>query len=239
MGIPNKEQALVLAAAAVGVVIVTSAAFAAEPPVAVVVVEEVVKPEALPKTLPMPEIEEFRAALMRQELRVKNLRMAELEAAKPPEPVSSMRIEPTSEQVLEARYRGRTELLEPQELRELLELTGFEGDALRSAWAIAMRESRGKPGAFNGNLDTGDTSYGLFQINMLGYLGRHRAELYELSEYEELFDPVTNAAVAFQMSSEGTNFGPWCVGGSGYNGCRAGDYKYWLAQFPEEEDANG
>ena len=239
MGIPNKEQALVLAAAAVGVVIVTSAAFAAEPPVAVVVVEEVVKPEALPKTLPMPEIEEFRAALMRQELRVKNLRMAELEAAKPPEPVSSMRIEPTSEQVLEARYRGRTELLEPQELRELLELTGFEGDALRSAWAIAMRESRGKPGAFNGNLDTGDTSYGLFQINMLGYLGRHRAELYELSEYEELFDPVTNAAVAFQMSSEGTNFGPWCVGGSGYNGCRAGDYKYWLAQFPEEEDAHG
>jgi len=239
MGIPNKEQALVLAAAAVGVVIVTSAAFAAEPPVAVVVVEEVVKPEALPKTLPMPEIEEFRAALMRQELRVKNLRMAELEAAKPPEPVSSMRIEPTSEQVLEARYRGRTELLEPQELRELLELTGFEGDALRSAWAIAMRESRGKPDAFNGNLDTGDTSYGLFQINMLGYLGRHRAELYELSEYEELFDPVTNAAVAFQMSSEGTNFGPWCVGGSGYNGCRAGDYKYWLAQFPEEEDAHG
>jgi len=239
MGIPNKEQALVLAAAAVGVVIVTSAAFAAELPVAVVVVEEVVKPEALPKTLPMPEIEELRAALMRQELRVKNLRMAELEAAKPPEPVSSMRIQPTSEQVLEARYRGRTELLEPQELRELLELTGFEGDALRSAWAIAMRESRGKPDAFNGNLDTGDTSYGLFQINMLGYLGRHRAELYELSEYEELFDPVTNAAVAFQMSSEGTNFGPWCVGGSGYNGCRAGDYKYWLAQFPEEEDANG
>lgn len=242
MGIPSKEQALALAAAAVGVVIVTSAAFAAELPVAVVVEvaeEEVVKPEALPQMLPMFEIEEFRAALMQKELQVKNLRAAEIEAAKPPEPVSSVRIEPTPEQVLEAKYRGRTEILEPAELRELLELTGFEGDALRSAWAIVMRESRGKPDAFNGNLDTGDTSYGLFQINMLGYLGRHRAELYGLSEYDELFDPVTNAAVAFQMSSEGTNFGPWCVGGSGYNGCRAGDYKYWLAQFPEEEDAHG
>ena len=65
MGIPNKEQALALAAAAVGVVIVTSAAFAAELPVAVVVEvaeEEVVKPEALPKTLPMFEVEEFQLA---------------------------------------------------------------------------------------------------------------------------------------------------------------------------------
>ena len=140
---------------------------------------------------------------------------------------------PTREQLLQA-YSMRQEILEPGELRELLELVGFEGDALRSAWAIAMRESRGKPLAFNGNLDTGDTSYGLFQINMIGYLGRHRAELYGLEEYDKLFDPVTNAVIAYQMSSEGTNFGPWCVGPSGYNGCRVGDYPYWLTQFPEE-----
>lgn len=140
---------------------------------------------------------------------------------------------PTREQLLQA-YSNRQEILEPGELRELLELVGFQGDALRSAWAIAMRESRGKPLAFNGNLDTGDSSYGLFQINMIGYLGRHRAELYGLDEYDELFDPVTNAVIAYQMSSEGTNFGPWCVGPSGYNGCRVGDYPYWLTQFPEE-----
>ena len=139
---------------------------------------------------------------------------------------------PTREQLLQA-YSMRQEILEPGELRELLELVGFEGDALRSAWAIAMRESRGKPIAFNGNLDTGDSSYGLFQINMIGSLGRHRAELYGLDEYDELFDPVTNAVIAYQMSSEGTNFGPWCVGPSGYNGCRVGDYPYWLTQFPE------
>jgi hypothetical protein len=139
---------------------------------------------------------------------------------------------PTREQLLQA-YSMRQEILEPGELRELLELVGFEGDALRSAWAIAMRESRGKPLAFNGNRNTGDSSYGLFQINMIGSLGRHRAELYGLDEYDELFDPVTNAVIAYQMSSEGTNFGPWCVGPSGYNGCRVGDYPYWLTQFPE------
>ena len=142
-------------------------------------------------------------------------------------------VAPTREQLLQA-YSNRQEILEPGELRELLELVGFQGDALRSAWAIAMRESRGKPLAFNGNLDTGDSSYGLFQINMLGYLGRHRAELYGLEDYNQLLDPVTNAVVAYQMSSEGTNFGPWCVGPSGYNGCRVGDYPYWLTQFPEE-----
>lgn len=140
---------------------------------------------------------------------------------------------PTREQLLQA-YSMRQEILEPHELRELLELTGFEGDGLRSAWAIVMRESRGKPLAFNGNEATKDSSYGLFQINMRGYLGRHRAELYGLEQYEELFDPVTNAAVAFEMSQGGTQFGPWCVGPNGYNGCRVGDYPYWLTQFPEE-----
>lgn len=140
---------------------------------------------------------------------------------------------PTTEQLLQA-YSMREEILEPGELRELLELTGFEGDSLRTAWALVMRESRGKPLAFNGNLDTGDTSYGLFQINMIGGLGRSRAEKYDLDEYDDLFDPVINAAVAFEMSKEGTNFGPWCIGPHAYNGCRVGDYPYWLTQFPEE-----
>lgn len=241
MGVTSNNKALGLAAAGLAAVIATSAAFAAEPsqPEEPKQPEKPAISEALPKTLPMFEIEQLRASLMAREVEVKNLQQLEAAAALPPEPINSVKIEPTPEQILEAKYRGVTEILEPHELRELLELTGFEGDALRSAWAIAMRESRGKPDAFNGNLDTGDTSYGLFQINMLGYLGRHRAELYGLSEYDELFDPVTNAAVAFQMSTEGTNFGPWCVGDSGYNGCRVGDYRYWLTQFPEEEDANG
>ena len=191
-----------------------------------------------PVSLPMPSAAELRDALRGKNSDVEAAAV-EIQAVEPPEPLSSVEIRPpTTEELLE-KYVDREEILEPEELRELLELTGFEGESLRSAWAIAMRESRGKPTAFNGNLDTGDTSYGLFQINMLGYLGRHRAELYELDEYDDLFDPVTNAAVAFQMSSEGTNFGPWCIGPSAYNGCRVGDYRYWLTQFPEDEDANG
>lgn len=191
-----------------------------------------------PVLLPMPSAAELREALRGKNLDVEAA-AAQVQAVEPPEPLSSVEIRPpTTEELLE-EFRGREEILEPEELRELLELTGFEGESLRSAWAIVMRESRGKPVAFNGNLDTGDSSYGLFQINMLGYLGRHRAELYELDEYEDLFDPVTNAAVAFKMSEEGTNFGPWCIGPSAYNGCRVGDYPYWLTQFPEDEDANG
>ncbi|MGA1718638.1 MAG: transglycosylase SLT domain-containing protein [Aquiluna sp.] len=238
MGVPSKEKALMLAAAGLGIVVMTSAAFASEPDAP----EEQAKPaisEALPKTLPMFDIEELRVSLMQREVQVKKMEQLVAAAELPPEPINSVKIEPTPEQVLEAKYRGREEILEPLELRELLELTGFEGDSLRTAWAIAMRESRGKPVAYNGNRNTGDSSYGLFQINMLGYLGRHRAELYGLEHYDELLDPVTNAAVAFQMTEEGTQFGPWCIGPNAYNGCRVGDYPYWLTQFPEDEDANG
>lgn len=239
MGKTSKPKALGLAAAGLGVVIATSAAFAAEPPVPPLPPLKPAISEALPKTLPMPDIEELRVSMMRRELQVKNLERQLAAAELPPEPINSVKIEPTPEELLEIKYRGREDILEPLELRELLELTGFEGDALRTAWAIVMRESRGKPGAYNGDRSTGDDSYGLFQINMLGYLGRHRAELYGLEQYEELNDPVTNAAVAYQMTEEGTQFGPWCIGPNAYNGCRVGDYKYWLTQFPEEEDANG
>lgn len=73
MGIPNKQQALSLAAAGLGLVIVTSAAFAAEPPVPPLSPLKPAISEALPKTLPMPDIEELRVSMMRRELQVKNL----------------------------------------------------------------------------------------------------------------------------------------------------------------------
>lgn len=241
MGKTSKPKALGLAAAGLGVVIATSAAFAAEPmpPLPPSTPAKPAISEALPKTLPMFDIEELRGAMMRREVEVKNVQRQLAAAQLPPEPINSVKIEPTPEELLEIKYRGHQEILEPHQLRELLELTGFEGDSLRTAWAIVMRESRGKPGAYNGDRSTGDSSYGLFQINMLGYLGRHRAELYGLEEYDELLDPVTNAAVAFQMTEQGTQFGPWCIGDNAYNGCRVGDYPYWLTQFPEEEDAHG
>lgn len=86
---------------------------------------------------------------------------------------------------------------------------GFRGQALTNAVAIGLAESGGNPNAHNGNAGTGDNSYGLFQINMLGNLGPSRLSQYHLANNNALFDPYTNAKVAYQMSGGGQNFHPW------------------------------
>lgn len=130
-------------------------------------------------------------------------------------------------------YVDRRKPLEPIELKELLYLTGFRGESLKLAWGIVMRESRGGPTAHNGNSNTGDNSYGLFQINMIGGLGADRREKFGLKTNEELFDPVTNARIAFHMSGGGEDFGAWGVGPNAYNGGKVGDLYSWVAKFPE------
>jgi hypothetical protein len=131
-------------------------------------------------------------------------------------------------------FRGRKEPLDGLELKRLLELVGFEGEYLRSAWAVCMKESSGKPLAHNTNRSTGDNSYGLFQINMIGRLGPARREAFGLEENDELFDPVLNAQIAYEMSKEGTDFGHWGIGPNAYEGGKPRSYPYWLTQFPEE-----
>lgn len=99
--------------------------------------------------------------------------------------------------------------LSDRELKELLQAVGFEGEALRTAWAIAKRESNGRPFAFNGNLNTGDNSYGIFQINMLGQLGPDRREKFKLKSNSELFNPVKNAQITYYMTKGGTDWRSW------------------------------
>jgi len=70
-------------------------------------------------------------------------------------------------------YQNSDKLTDMQ-LVELLSATGFTGQDLREAWAIAKKESNGRPLAHNGNRKTGDNSYGMFQINMLGSIGEER-----------------------------------------------------------------
>jgi lysozyme-like protein len=94
-------------------------------------------------------------------------------------------------------------------LRALLASAGFHGQGLDTAVAVAMAESGGHPTSHNTNAGTGDNSYGLFQINMLGSLGPARMQQYHLSSYDELFDPTVNAHVAYQLSQGGTNWTPW------------------------------
>lgn len=99
--------------------------------------------------------------------------------------------------------------LSDRELKELLQAVGFEGEALKTAWAIAKRESNGRPFAFNGNLNTGDNSYGIFQINMLGQLGPDRREKFNLKSNSELFNPVKNAQITYYMTKGGTDWRSW------------------------------
>jgi hypothetical protein len=110
------------------------------------------------------------------------------------------------------------------ELKQLLQAVGFEGEALRTAWAIAKRESNGRPFAFNGNVNTGDNSYGIFQINMIGQLGPDRREKFGLKSNAELFNPVKNAQITYYMSNGGQNWIAW-------KGLTP-KAKEWLKHFP-------
>ena len=106
------------------------------------------------------------------------------------------------------KYQNATSLSD-KDLKNLLKLVGFKGQNLKEAWAIAKKESNGRPFAFNGNTETGDSSYGIFQINMLGMLGPDRRTKYELDHNVDLFNPVVNAQIAFQMSNGGENWSAW------------------------------
>jgi len=100
-------------------------------------------------------------------------------------------------------------ILTPEDIKSLLILSGFEGKSLKIAFGVVMKESTGRPYAHNQNSNTGDNSYGLFQINMIGSLGPARREQFGLASNEDLFNPLTNAAIAYDMSNGGTNWGPW------------------------------
>ena len=102
-----------------------------------------------------------------------------------------------------------SEMLTAEDLKDLLWAVGFEGIALKTAWAVARVESNGRPLALNDNIRTGDKSYGIFQINMLGNLGEDRKDKFELVSNKELFDPVTNAEITYYMTKGGTNWSSW------------------------------
>jgi hypothetical protein len=103
----------------------------------------------------------------------------------------------------------------PRSTDEILRAAGFRGEGLRKARAIMLAESTGRPAAHNTNHATGDDSYGLFQINMLGDLGPDRRRRYGLKSNDDLLDPVVNARVAFQMSKGGKDWSPWSTYKSG------------------------
>jgi hypothetical protein len=126
-----------------------------------------------------------------------------------------------------AKYENADKLTKT-ELVDLLHAVGFKGEALRHAWAIVMKESRGNPLSHNGNRDTGDNSFGLFQINMVDSLGQDRREKFSLEYNAQLLNPVVNAKIAYHMSNQGENWVAW-------KGVHNPVVRKWLAQFPEAQ----
>jgi hypothetical protein len=110
------------------------------------------------------------------------------------------------------------------ELKELLSLVGFKGSNLIEAWAVAKKETNGTPTRVNPNAKTGDNSWGLFQINMIGMLGPNRRDKFDLVTNSDLINPVINAEVAFYMSDGGKDWSSW-------HGLTPRT-KYWMTQFP-------
>jgi len=118
------------------------------------------------------------------------------------------------------------------ELAQLLSAVGFEGKGLKTAWAVVKKESNGRPLAFNGNTRTGDSSYGIFQINMIGGLGVSRRDKYELDSNKDLFDAVINAEIAYHMSNGGENWVAWKVQAP-YTNKDEIRFMQWYNKFPE------
>ena len=113
------------------------------------------------------------------------------------------------------------------ELFEVLSIAGFEGQALKKAWAVSKTESNGRPLAHNGNRKTGDNSYGIFQINMIDNLGDVRRDKYGLTSNSNLYNPILNAEVVYRMSNAGKDWSSW----PSYGTVR---YKEFVKEFPDE-----
>ena len=128
---------------------------------------------------------------------------------------------------------GLSGKLTPQQVAQLAYNAVFRGADLITAVAISGGESGWKTGAHNPDANTGDNSYGLMQINMLGKMGPQRRASWGLSNNEELFDPATNMRAAFSLySNRGGNFKDWSV-------FKNGSYKSYMAEATEAVQSLG
>lgn len=97
-----------------------------------------------------------------------------------------------------------------ESVAKLAHLAGFRGQALISAVAIAGRESGYRPKAHRTDTDKSKLSgdLGLWQINYANLTNSFMAKIGAKSR-ADLFNPVTNARAAWELSSGGTNWTPW------------------------------
>lgn len=130
----------------------------------------------------------------------------------------------TKEQAIIEEYRNAKSLSD-QDLKKVLWAVGFRNESLKMAWSISKAESNGRPLAHNNNTKTGDNSYGIFQINMIGELGPDRREKFKLFTNADLFDPIKNAQIAFHMTAGGSDWSAWKNG-------QSARVKMFLSEYP-------
>jgi hypothetical protein len=119
-------------------------------------------------------------------------------------PDYSINFDRGSYEIIEISYTPKTQLSDDQ-LTDILKQAGFSGKGLKMAKAIAFYESTNRPMALNKS----SNCYGLFQINMSGSMGSDRREKYNLDSNKDLFNPLINAQIAYQMSNGGKNWSAW------------------------------
>lgn len=112
--------------------------------------------------------------------------------------------------------------LNAQQIAALLQQQGVAKEKIPTMTAISLAESGGRLQAFNPNAQTGDRSYGLFQVNMHGGLGPARMKQFGLKNEKDLFNPETNVRAAKQIL-ESQGLGAWSV-------YKSGKYKEYLPQ---------
>lgn len=94
-----------------------------------------------------------------------------------------------------------------QEIAQAAYNAGFRGQALAIAVATAIGESHGNTTALN---DRGEFSVGLWQINVNGYLVS-RLKRWDITSWQQLWDPEINARAAYSLSNGGKKFTPWSI----------------------------
>ena len=109
----------------------------------------------------------------------------------------------------------------PEQIARIAKTAGIPEKHIPTMVSIALAESGGDIGArYNPEGNTGEDSYGLWQINMDPRYADERLKLFGIDNKKELFDPVTNAKAAYEIFKL-QGFNAWTV-------YRTGKYRDFL-----------
>jgi hypothetical protein len=106
--------------------------------------------------------------------------------------------------------------LSPTEIYNVALQAGFTPDQAVTWTAIALAESRGNPTAHN---PSGEDSRGLWQVNV--------ASDVRDNPWGDLYEPLTNARAAYEISKQGTDMRPWTTTHASNQGTPA-DYRSYM-----------